>query len=201
MGIRFALAESSLGRSCGRRQSCSCCSGSFRKRRGPIGCSQIPCLCVPTCIAWVPPRVQQALIRNGFDSFERICEAVDSMSDDAGAWTEQLGLPPAAEVLLRRFRHATADTQKLQSEQKRAQANQADDTSDAFARVVAEIEAADAPMKRFRLQRQGAAESMARKSVSRSWLTGDDHMCASTDNEGDDEDEDACDGQSSDSEE
>lgn len=78
----------------------------------------------------VPPSVQRALFCSGFDSFDRISVAVSSMSE-AGAWAEQLGLPPAAEVLLRRLWHAAVDAQKFQHEEepKRRHATEADNHS------------------------------------------------------------------------
>merc|ERR1719450_2110111 len=108
----------------------------------------------------VPPRAQQALLRNGFDSFERISEAVGSMTE-AGAWAEQLGLPPAAEVLLRRLRDAATETQKVSSgeEQIRPEAIEGSDAPDKFISATTGFEfKRKLPVKRFRLPKEGAAE-------------------------------------------
>lgn len=161
-------------------------------RRYPAFASQLASL-------GVPPRVQQALVKNGFYNFESLCEAVGSLSE-ANAWAEQLGLPPAAEVLLRRLRHAGAYTHGLQASehQKRSQADQADNTSEASAHAAEMETTTDAPVKRFRLPGQGAAECMAEELLSPCWqLSGDAQMRVTTDDDSDD-DEDACDGQASD---
>lgn len=128
----------------------------------------------------VPPRVQQALVVHGFDSFDSVCEAVESMSE-ASAWVEQLGLPPAAEVLLRRLWHAAADSRKPQigKDSKRRNATEFDAPAD-ITTEMQESPEQDTPVKRsFRLPRQGAAEAMARELALQSWqLRGDEQMQA-----------------------
>jgi hypothetical protein len=158
----------------------------------------------------IPPRVQLALMRGGFDSFDRVCEAVSSMSAPS-VWAEQLGLPLAAEVLLIRLWHSASDAQKLRSgkEQKRpwctsndVQLVEAEATArtpktsedvsmlSAFSRKV--------PVKKLRLSRQGAAEAIARELVAESWqLRGDAQMQEVED----DDIAEGCDDRASDSEE
>mmetsp|Transcript_124701 Transcript_124701/g.240658 ORF Transcript_124701/g.240658 Transcript_124701/m.240658 type:complete len:234 (-) Transcript_124701:8-709(-) len=112
----------------------------------------------------VPPRVQRALVSNGFDSFERVCSAAASMSE-AAVWAEQLGLPPAAEVLLRRLRHAAADLRGCPAgqEQKRRQAEEADEDDLAMSDVppdLAEVYAVGLTKRARRLSGHQAAEAM-----------------------------------------
>jgi len=68
----------------------------------------------------VPPAVQRALVNRGFVSLEQITAAV-ATAPDSGALALQLGLSPAAEVLLRRLRHAAAEMRLGQKVEKRLQ--------------------------------------------------------------------------------
>jgi len=56
----------------------------------------------------VPPPVQRALVAHGFVSLEQVAAAATAASD-ASTLALQLGLSPAAEVLLRRLWHAGRD--------------------------------------------------------------------------------------------
>jgi len=127
----------------------------------------------------VPPRVQEALVSHGFDSFGSICEAVESMSG-ASAWVEQLGLPPAAEVLLRRLWHAAGDARKVQLGQELKRRSPVDSfrNSPAMQTGFDDAPEEEAPVKRsFRLPRERAAEAMAHELALQSWqLRGDEQM-------------------------
>lgn len=70
----------------------------------------------------VPPRVQEALVRHRYLTLDDICAAVASVSE-TDTWTQQLGLPPAAEVLLRRLWQAALDKRDVQ-EQKRKKSSE-----------------------------------------------------------------------------
>jgi len=113
----------------------------------------------------VPPCVQQALLRHGFISFEQVCEAVSALSEPS-AWAEQLGLSPAAEVLLRRLWHAAREAHQMQlgREQKREQASDDGDISHLSVSASSSCNARAAPPKRLRFPRHVAmAEAMARE--------------------------------------
>jgi len=195
--LRLALAEVASSSVAGAEPSGLAVAAALFSHRGPDPqvMADYPTFAAQLAALEVPPPVQRALVQHGFHSFERICTALECAEAPAAeAWALELGLPPAAEVLLRRLWHAAAEARahragaalhkRQGSSEMETEKLLAPMEADEPCLAPAEAEALSllhraAPRKRLRIPIGGAAEALARELALESWqLRSEDSMQA-----------------------